>query len=67
MAKNKIKTRKAAKKRFKLTGTGKLKRYKSGLRHILNNKNSKRKRNKQGTFDVDASDVARVKRMLPGI
>ena len=67
MAKQKIKTRKAAAKRFKVTGSGKLKRYKSGLRHILNNKSSKRKRNKQGAFDVDKTDVARVKRMLPGI
>ena len=64
---NKQKTRKAAKKRFKTTGSGKLKRFKSGLRHLLGNKNSKRKRNKQGAFDVAKSDEKNVRRMLPGI
>ena len=40
----KVKTKKAIKKRFKLTGTGKLMRCKQGRRHILTKKTSKRKR-----------------------
>lgn len=39
------KTRKAVSKRFKVTGTGKVLRRKQGKRHILQNKNRKRKRN----------------------
>lgn len=44
MAKVKMKTKKAIKSRFKVTGTGKLKRYRPGRRHILTKKSSKRKR-----------------------
>ncbi|MEM7175344.1 MAG: 50S ribosomal protein L35 [Chlamydiota bacterium] len=40
----KVKTRKAVKKRFKVTGTGKLMRNRQGRRHILTKKTSKRKR-----------------------
>ena len=40
----KVKTKKAIKKRFKLTGTGKLMRCKQGGRHILTKKSPKRKR-----------------------
>lgn len=40
----KVKTKKSIKKRFKLTGTGKLMRCKQGRRHILTKKTSKRKR-----------------------
>lgn len=40
----KMKTRKAVKGRFKLTGTGKLKRTRPGRRHILTKKSAKRKR-----------------------
>lgn len=40
----KMKTNKSIKSRFKLTGTGKLKRTKPGRRHILTKKTSKRKR-----------------------
>ena len=41
---SKMKTKKAIKKRFKITGTGKLMRFKQGKRHILTKKSSKRKR-----------------------
>ena len=41
----KLKTKKAAAKRFKITGTGKLKRNKSNTQHILGKKSRKRKRN----------------------
>ena len=40
----KVKTKKAIKKRFKVTGTGKVMRCKQGRRHILTKKTSKRKR-----------------------
>ena len=40
----KLKTRKAAKKRFRFTGKGRIKRSKSGKRHILTKKSRKRKR-----------------------
>ena len=45
MAKLKLKTKRAAKKRFKLTGTGKLVRNKAFKSHILTKKSTKRKRN----------------------
>ena len=41
----KLKTKKAAAKRFKVTGTGKVKRNKSNTQHILGKKSRKRKRN----------------------
>ena len=59
-----MKTHSGAKKRFRLKPGGKVKRKKKGLRHILSNKSSKRKR-KLGLMDhVHASDVKEVKRML---
>ena len=45
MAKLKLKTCSGAKKRFKMTGTGKIKRAKAYKSHILNKKSTKRKRN----------------------
>jgi large subunit ribosomal protein L35 len=39
-----MKTRKAVKARFKITGTGKLRRHRPGKRHLLTKKSSKRKR-----------------------
>ena len=61
----KIKTKRSAAKRFKLTGSGKLRRRKAYASHILTKKSQKRKRNlRQGAL-VDAANVAVVKRMLP--
>ncbi len=62
--KNKIKTKSAAAKRFKITGTGKIRHHKSGLRHLLNHESSKKKRNKSGTVDLAKTEVKKVKRML---
>ncbi|MBN1884653.1 MAG: 50S ribosomal protein L35 [Candidatus Krumholzibacteriota bacterium] len=60
----KIKTNRGAAKRFKLTGTGKIKRSKAYASHILTKKSSKRKRGlRQGTT-VNGADARRVKRML---
>ena len=60
----KIKTHSGAKKRFKLTKTGKVLRapYKS---HILNKKTTKRKRNLRKTTTADVTNVAQVKRLIP--
>ncbi len=62
----KLKTHTGAKKRFKLTKTGKVKRAKAFKSHILNKKTSKRKRNlRQGTY-ADASNVKTLKLLMPG-
>ncbi|MFN4153001.1 MAG: 50S ribosomal protein L35, partial [Candidatus Sericytochromatia bacterium] len=49
---SKVKTRKSAAKRFKLTATGKLTRRQSGQKHLLQGKSSKRVRHLKGTKDV---------------
>ena len=65
--KQKLKTRKSAAKRFKITGTGKVMHYKSGRRHLLGHQSSNRKRNKEGAFVVSDSDMNKIKGMLPGM
>jgi large subunit ribosomal protein L35 len=61
----KLKTHRGAAKRFKKTGTGKVKRNKAFLRHILTSKSKKRKK-KLGTATlVSDADVRKVKRMIP--
>ena len=61
----KLKTKRAAAKRFKLTGTGKLKRSKAYKRHILTKKTTKNKRNLRKATTVDASNVKTMKKVLP--
>jgi len=61
----KIKTRRAAAKRFSVTGSGEFKRNKAYKRHILEKKTPKRKRNLRKAAIVNAAEHARVKRMLP--
>lgn len=60
----KMKTNRAAAKRFKLTGTGKAKRARSGIRHGMIGKSRKRKRKLVGTAVVADVDQPRVLRML---
>lgn len=60
----KMKTNSSAKKRFKLTGTGKIKRKNAYLRHILTKKTTDRKRRLGTSSLVHETDVYRVKRML---
>ena len=65
--KNKIKTKKAAAKRFKVSKKGNITRYKSGMRHLLEHKSSNKKRQsrqKQNEQSVKKADIGRVKRML---
>jgi large subunit ribosomal protein L35 len=62
----KLKTKRGAVKRFKLTGTGKIKRFKSMKRHILTKKAKGRKRALATATLVSPADVEQVKRMLLG-
>lgn len=61
----KMKTRRAAAKRFKPVGNGKFKRKRANLRHILEKKSKDCKKRAVKTDYVNANDVAKVKRMLP--
>ena len=61
----KIKTNKAASKRFKKTGTGKLKRMKAYKNHILTKKSTKRKRNLRKATTTDATNVKNMMKILP--
>ena len=60
----KIKTNSGAKKRFALTGTGKIKRKHAFKSHILTKKTKKQKRNLTATGLVDSANVRSVKEML---
>ena len=60
-----MKTTKAAAKRFKTTGTGKLKRNKAYNSHILTKKSQKRKRNLRKATITDATNVKSMKKILP--
>ncbi len=61
----KIKTHSGAKKRFKLTKTGKVKRAHAFKSHILNKKTTKRKRNLRKTVTADVTNVSAIKKMIP--
>jgi len=61
----KMKTRKSAAKRYKVTGTGKISYKKQGLRHILTKKSSKRKRNLRKTGILCHAEQKRTKVLLP--
>ena len=61
----KIKTKRAAAKRFSTTGTGKLKRNKAYKSHILTKKTTKRKRNLSKAAMTDATNVMNMKKVLP--
>jgi large subunit ribosomal protein L35 len=62
--KRKLKTNRAAAKRFKLTASGKIKRGHSMKRHILTKKAAGRKRKLRGSTLVDPADAANIRRML---
>lgn len=61
----KMKTSRSAAKRFKLTGTGKLKRNKAYKSHMLSKKSAKVKRNLRKATMTDASNVKNMKKILP--
>ena len=60
----KMKTNSGAKKRFKVTGTGKIKRKKAFTSHILTKKSQKRKRNLRKQTLVDQADAPRIKKLI---
>jgi large subunit ribosomal protein L35 len=61
----KMKTNRGAAKRFKATGSGKIRRSKAFTSHILTSKSTKRKRNLRQSGLIDAADTKAVRRMLP--
>ena len=61
----KMKSKRALRKRVRLTGTGKLRRYHAYKRHILTSKHPKRKRKLRGTTTVHEADARKLARMLP--
>jgi len=60
----KNKTHSGAKKRFRVTGTGKIMREQANRRHLLEVKPSKRKRRLAQDQEVSAADVPAIKKML---
>ncbi len=61
----KLKTNSAAAKRFKRTGSGKIRRRKAYLRHILTTKTRKQKRRLRQSGIVDATNVTAIRRLMP--
>jgi large subunit ribosomal protein L35 len=64
MAKNKMKSHRGAKKRFRLTASGKVKRNKAYKSHILNKKSAKRKRGLRQATLLSSADIRRIKRSM---
>ena len=66
MAKNKVKMKshRGARKRFRLTGTGKVKRNKAYKSHILTKKSAKRKRGLRKATMLTSADLKRIKQVL---
>ena len=60
----KMKTHSSAKKRFKLTGKGKLKRFQAFTSHMMRNKTKKQKMRLEGSALVSQADEPRIKRLL---
>jgi len=61
----KMKTNRAAAKRFKITGSGRVKRSKAGGNHMMQEKSRKRLRRLRDNDMVDKSMEAHIKRILP--
>lgn len=61
----KLKTHSGAKKRFKVTGTGKIKRRRANKSHLLTGKPSKRTRRLRASTLVSEADFKNIKRLLP--
>lgn len=60
----KVKTHSGAKKRFRVTGSGKIKRFQARTSHLMRKKTKKAKRNLRGSSLVSAGDTKRVRKML---
>lgn len=61
----KIKTNRAAAKRFRVTASGKIKRNKAFKQHILSSKNKKRKRNLRHGTTVAAVEQKNIRKLIP--
>jgi len=61
----KMKTKSGAKKRFRVRGSGSIKRSQAFKRHILTKKTTKNKRHLRGTAEVHPTDKQHVRAMLP--
>jgi len=61
----KLKSHSASKKRFKITGTGKVKRNKAYKTHILTKKSTKRKRNLRKSTVASDANASIIKKLLP--
>ena len=64
MAKNKMKSHRGASKRFKITGSGKVKRNKAYKSHILTKKSQKRKRGLRKATTLTSADLKRMLRSM---
>lgn len=64
-AKIKLKTKRSAAKRLKVSGTGKAMRRKGWKSHLLTGKNSTRKRRLTGAVEITSDNAENVRRMLP--
>ena len=60
-----MKTNRSVAKRFKVSGTGKLMRFKANKRHILTKKSTKRKRNLRKTSVAYTTNVKQIKKLIP--
>ena len=60
----KMKTHSSAKKRFKLTGSGKVKRFQAYTSHMMRNKSKKQKNHLEGSTIASPADTPRLKRLL---
>lgn len=61
----KQKTHSSSKKRYKISGTGKVVRFQAYKKHKLGCKSAKQKRNLRGSVVASSADAARVKRLIP--
>ncbi len=64
MAKNKMKTKKAAAKRFKVTSRGKVMHRQTGQRHLLSKKSRRRKRRLSQSAELKGQDARNIKQVL---
>lgn len=60
----KLKTHSRAKKTFKVTGNGTIRRFKAYKSHLLTKKSTKRKRHLRGSVEIHSANLPLVKRML---
>ncbi len=60
----KMKTKRSVKKRFKISGTGKLSRRRAAMSHYLGKKNSKKIRHNRQATEVDSTNEKQVLRLL---